>query len=102
MNSTIVRDVLYGPEASDCLLSTGNLEDRGTELETKSAKKSILLRRNGKAIMRGYRKNRMWLVVHSADVKAYKSTERSTDKLRSFFSFSPRELSVILFNKSVP
>jgi hypothetical protein len=61
VNSTIVRDVLYVPEASDCLLSIGKLEDRGTELETKSAEKSILLRRNGKAIMRGYRKNRMWL-----------------------------------------
>ena len=77
VNSTIVRDVLYVPEASDCLLSIGKLEDRGTELETKSAKKSILLRRNGNPIMRGYRKNRMWLVVHPADVKAYKSTERS-------------------------
>lgn len=38
VNSTIVRDVLYVSDASDCLLSIGKLEDRGTELETKSAK----------------------------------------------------------------
>ena len=72
VNSTIVRDVLYVPDASDCLLSVGKLEDRGTEAEVKSAKRSILLRRNGNTIMRGYRKNRMWLVVHPADIKAYK------------------------------
>lgn len=30
VNSTIVRDVLYVPEASDCLLSVGKLEDRGS------------------------------------------------------------------------
>jgi hypothetical protein len=82
VNSTIVRDVLYVPEASDCLLSIGKLEDRGSEVETKSAKRSILLRRNGNIIMRGYRKDRMWLVVHPADIKAYKSMERSAYKPR--------------------
>jgi hypothetical protein len=82
VNSTIVRDVLYVPEASDCLLSIGKLEDRGSEVETKSARRSILLRRNGNIIMRGYRKDRMWLVVHPADIKAYKSTEVSARKPR--------------------
>jgi hypothetical protein len=80
VNSTIVRDVLYVPEASDCLLSVGKLEDRGSELEIKSAKRSILLRRNGNIVIRGYRKNRMWLVAHPADNKAYKSSEISTRK----------------------
>ena len=82
VNSTIVRDVLYIPEASDCLLSVGKLEDRGSEVETKSGKRSILLRRNGNIVLRGYRKDRMWLVVHPADIKAYKSTERSVRKPR--------------------
>ena len=80
INSTIVRDVLYVPEASDCLVSVGKMEDRGSEVEINSAKRSILLRRSGNVVMRGYRKDRMWLVVHPADIKAYKSTERSARK----------------------
>ena len=59
VNRTIVRDVLYVLEASDCLLLVGKLEDRGTKVEVKLAKRSILLRRNGNAIMRGYRKNKI-------------------------------------------
>ena len=92
MNSTIVRDVLYVPEASDCLLSVGKLEDRGSEVETSSAKRSVLLRRNGNIVMRGYRKDRMWLVVHPVDIKAYKSTARSARRPRKQ---SPEEIKLL-------
>ena len=92
VNSTIVRDVLYVPEASDCLLSVGKLEDRGSEVETSSAKRSVLLRRNGNIVMRGYRKDRMWLVVHPADIKAYKSTARSARRPRKQ---SPEEIKLL-------
>ena len=82
MNSTIVRDVLYVLEALDYLLLVGKLEDRGSKVETKSVKRSILLRRSRNVIIRGYRKDRMWLIVHLVDIKAYKSIERSAYKPR--------------------
>jgi hypothetical protein len=89
VNSTIVRDVLYVLEASDCLLLVGKLKDRGSKVKTSSAKRSILLKRNGNIIIRGNRKDRMWLVVHPADIKVYKSTARSAYRPRNK---SPKEI----------
>jgi hypothetical protein len=60
--STIVKEVHYIPQAESSLLSVGEFEDSGAQVVVDSPGKTVTITRDGKELLYGQRKHRVWCV----------------------------------------